>query len=115
MALGVWAPDTRTIDGIPVWAKPLRFEPALAIHAGALALVAARLGWRIRAGSVMGAVTLTFPVACLIEMGWIIAQATQGQHSHFNDSTTLHRAMFSVMAFCAVIITVGAGAVALAV
>lgn len=63
----------------------------------------------------MLAVALAFLVACTVEMGWIIAQAAQGQQSHFNDSTAVHRAMFSVMAFCAVIITGAAGAVALEV
>jgi hypothetical protein len=38
-------------------------------------------------------------------MGWIIFPASQGQHSHFNDRTAFHRAMFSVMGFAAVIIT----------
>lgn len=115
LTLGLWALDPRTIDGISVWAKPLKFELALAVHAGTLALVVARLDPRPRAGPAMQAVALVFLVACIIEMGWIIAQAAQGQHSHFNDSTALHRAMFSVMAFCAVIITGAAGAVALAV
>ncbi len=115
LTLGLWALDSRTIDGISVWAKPLKFELALAIHAGTLALIVARLDPRLRAGPVMQAVALGFLVACIIEMGWIIAQAAQGQHSHFNDSTAVHRAMFSIMAFCAVIITGAAGAVALAV
>jgi len=115
LTLGLWALDTRTIDGISVWSKPLKFELALAVHAGTLALVVARLGPRLRAGPAMQTVALAFLVACIIEMGWIIAQAAQGEHSHFNDNTALHRAMFSVMAFCAVIITGTAGAVALAV
>jgi hypothetical protein len=115
VTLGLWALDSRSIDGISVWAKPLKFELALAIHAGTLALVVGRLGPRLRSGPVMQAVALAFLVACTVEMGWIIAQAAQGQQSHFNDSTALHRAMFSVMAFCAVIITGAAGAVAVAV
>lgn len=115
VTLGLWALDTRTIGGISVWAKPLKFGLALAVHAGTLALVVGRLGPRLRSGPVMQAVALAFLVACTLEMGWIIAQAAQGQHSHFNDSTAFHRAMFSVMAFCAVIITGAAGAVALAV
>lgn len=115
VTLGLWALDTRSIDGVSVWAKPLKFELALAVHAGTLALIVGRLGPRLRSGPVMQAVALAFLVACTLEMGWIIAQAAQGQQSHFNDSTAFHRAMFSVMAFCAVIITGAAGAVALAV
>lgn len=113
--IGLWALDTRRLDGLSVWAKPLKFELALAVHAATLALVASRLGQRLRTGVFMRGVALAFLAACIIEMGWIIAQATQGQHSHFNDSTAFHRAMFSVMAFCAVIITGAAGAVAVAV
>jgi hypothetical protein len=63
----------------------------------------------------MQGVAFAFLAACIIEMGWIILQAAQGQNSHFNDSTAFHRAMFSVMAFAAVIITGAAAAVALAV
>lgn len=112
---GLWALDTRTLDGLSVWAKPLKFELALAVHVATLALVASRLDQRQRTGIFMRGVALAFLAACIIEMGWIISQAAQGQHSHFNDSTAFHQAMFSVMAFCAVIITGAAGAMAVAV
>lgn len=116
MTVGLWAVDARTIDGgISIWAKPLKFELALALHAGTLAIVVARLGPQHRASAVMQAVAVVFLAACIVEMGWIIAQAAQGRHSHFNDSTALDRAMFTAMAACAAIITGTAGAVALIV
>jgi hypothetical protein len=34
--IALWAVDLRTIDGVSVWAKPLKFELALAVHAGTL-------------------------------------------------------------------------------
>ena len=108
----LWALDPRVIDGVSVWAKPLKFELALAIHAGTIALVVSRLSPSLQVGPFMQGVAFAFLAACTIEMGWIIFQASQGQHSHFNDSTTFHRAMFSVMAFAAVIITGAAAAVA---
>lgn len=108
----LWALDPRVIDGVSIWAKPLKFELALAIHAGTIALVASRLRPSLQTDPFMQGVAATFLVACTIEMGWIIFQASQGQHSHFNDSTGFHRAMFSVMAFAAVIITGAAAAVA---
>jgi len=108
----LWALDPRLIDGVSVWAKPLKFELALAIHAGTLALVVSRLHPSFQAGPFMQGVAFAFLAACTIEMGWIFFQASQGQHSHFNDSTAFHRAMFSVMAFAAVIITWAAAAVA---
>jgi len=108
----LWALDPRVIDGVSVWAKPLKFELALAIHAGTIALVVSRLRPSLQAGAFMQGVAFAFLAACTIEMGWIIFQASQGQHSHFNNSTAFHRAMFSVMAFAAVIITGAAAAVA---
>ena len=108
----LWASDIRELDGVSVWAKPLKFELALAIHAGTLAFVVSRLRPSLQAGRFMQGIAFAFLVACVIEMGWIIFQASQGQHSHFNDSTALHRAMFSVMAIAAVIITGAAAAVA---
>lgn len=110
--IAFWALDPRVIDGVSVWAKPLKFELALAIQAGTIALVVSRLRPSLQADPFMQGVAAVFLAACTIEMGWIIFQASQGQHSHFNDSTAFHRAMFSVMAFAAVIITGTAAAVA---
>lgn len=110
--IALWVVDPRTIDGVSVWAKPLKFELALAIHAGTLALVVSRLSPTLRTGIFMQGVALAFLAACSVEMGWIILQAAQGQHSHFNVSSALHRAMFSAMAFAAIIITGAAAAVA---
>ncbi len=115
LTLAIWAVDSRQIDGLSVWAKPLKFQLALAVHAATLALVVSRLGPAVRAGRFIHGTALAFLLACSVEMGWIILQAALGQHSHFNDSTALHRAMFSVMAFAAVIITGAAAAVAAAV
>jgi hypothetical protein len=110
--IALWALDPRVIDGVSVWAKPLKFELALAIHAGTIAFVVSRLRPSLQADPFMRGVAAVFLAACTIEMGWIIFQASQGQHSHFNDSTAFRRAMFSVMAFAAVIITGTAAAVA---
>jgi hypothetical protein len=35
----LWLLDPRVIDGVSVWAKPLKLKLALAIHAGTFALV----------------------------------------------------------------------------
>jgi len=115
VTLVIWAVDARLIDGLSVWAKPLKFQLALSIHAATLALVVLRLSPSVRAGPYMQGVALAFLLACTVEIGWIVLQAALGQHSHFNDSTAFHRMMFSVMAFAAVIITGTAAALATAV
>lgn len=107
--------DARTIDGnISVWAKPLKFEASLAIHAATLAVVVGLLSPPHRHGSAMLVVAFAFLAASAVEMGWIILQGARAQQSHFNVGTPFNRAMYSVMAFCAVIIIGAAGAVGLA-
>lgn len=96
-------------DGNPVWAKPLKFQLALALHAGTLALIVARMTKPLRDGKLLLYVASAFLAASVVEMGYITLQAAMGQPSHFNTSTPLNAAMFSVMAFCAVIIIGTAG------
>ncbi len=104
--------DERTIDGVnSVWAKPLKFETSLAIHAATLALVMSALNTSVRAGSLMLILSMMFLAACIIEMGYIIFQAARAEHSHFNTSTPFAHLMWSVMAFAAIVIVGTAGAI----
>jgi hypothetical protein len=108
--------DVRTIDGhVSVWAKPLKFEFSLAVHAATLALVMGRLSDAPRFGASLCIVAFAFLAASTIEMGWIILQGARGQQSHFNMATPFTRAMYSVMALMAVVIIGAAGAIGLAV
>jgi hypothetical protein len=116
VTLGLYALDPRVLDNhTSVWAKPLKFEIALALHAGTLALVVAHLDGPWRTGRAMQLVAMAFLAACVIEMGYILFQAARAEQSHFNEATEFHRVMFSAMAFSAVVIIGAAGAVGLAV
>ncbi|MEM8974860.1 MAG: hypothetical protein AAGD43_22605 [Pseudomonadota bacterium] len=107
--------DQRTIDGsVSVWAKPLKFELSLTIHAATLALVVAGLSQGVRSGSVMSIVAFAFLAACIIEMSYIIGQAARAEHSHFNVTTPFYRFMWSMMALAAVVIIGAAAAVGIA-
>ncbi len=115
VTLAIAAFDGRTIDGaVSVWAKPLKFELSLAIHAATLALVMAALAPSVRSGTVLTILAFTFLAACIVEMGYIISQAARAEHSHYNVSTPFHRLMWSVMAFAAIIIVGTAGALGIA-
>ncbi|MGL4438868.1 MAG: hypothetical protein ACRCUE_06315 [Bosea sp. (in: a-proteobacteria)] len=107
--------DPRTIDGhTSVWVKPLKFELSLVLHAATLALIFGLLSPTHRQGSAMLIVSLAFLAASAVEMGYIIIQGARAEQSHFNVGTPFHSAMYSVMAFCAVIIVGAAGAIGLA-
>ncbi|MGV9328960.1 hypothetical protein [Streptosporangium sandarakinum] len=89
--------DDRTLDGMPVWAKPLKFALSLGIYgvtwSWLLSLVppAKRTArWSRWLGTVLAA-------AALAEMAVIVTQAARGRRSHFNVSTPLDSALYSVM------------------
>ncbi len=108
--------DGRTIDGaVSVWAKPLKFELSLAIHSVTLALVMSALNTSLRSSTIMTIIAVTFLAACLVEMGYIIAQAARAEHSHYNVSTPFNRLMWSVMAIAAIVIVGSAGAIGVAI
>ncbi|MEQ8823633.1 MAG: hypothetical protein RIC14_04590 [Filomicrobium sp.] len=104
--------DSRTINGIEsVWAKPLKFELSLAVHAATLALVISSLSAPIRSSTFMNTVALAFLAACVVEMGYIITQAARAEASHFNVSSPFHSFMWSVMAVAAIVIIGAAGTI----
>lgn len=107
--------DGRTIDGsVSVWAKPIKFEISLAVHAATLALVMSALSASARSSTIMTAIAVVFLVACTIEMVYIIAQAALAEHSHYNVSTAFNRMMWSAMAIAAIAIVGAAGVIGVA-
>ena len=78
--------DARTLDGVNVWIKPLKFEIALALYLGTLAWFA---GWlpsgylRSRTHRLL-APAVAFATAA--EMAWIGGAAHMGVASHFRRS-----------------------------
>ena len=92
VTIGLAAVDHRTLLGVPLWFKPMKFAISLTLYALALAWMLGQLreralrrtGWFIVAG-----VTL--------EMVIIVGQAARGVRSHFNDDTTFDIILFAVM------------------
>lgn len=97
--------DARTLDGVNVWIKPLKFEIALALYLGTLAWFA---GWlpsgylRSRTHRLL-APAVAFATAA--EMAWIGGAAHMGVASHFNVATPLASALYPVMGLLAIVIT----------
>ena len=92
--------DTRTIRGVGVWAKPLKFMAALALFAvtTAVSMLAAGAApdaslWRIAA---LVVATSTF------EVTYITWQASRGEASHYNTSDALHTGLMAMMALGAI-------------
>ena len=94
--------DDRTFNGISVWSKPFKFALSIAVYFATLAWFAPLLpnGYlEARKGRWLTMV----PVACaVLEMIYIIVQASRAEASHFNLSTPFYSVMYALMGMGAV-------------
>lgn len=108
-ALGIWL-DPRTITGAPAWLKPTKFALSTGLYAITLAWM---FTWLPAWTRTRRLVSLTTVVVMLLELAIIDLQAWRGTTSHFNISTPLDAALFSLMGLA--IFTQTATTVAIAV
>ena len=109
-ALGL-AIDPRLVTGAPVWLKPAKFALSISIYAFTLAWIFSFLGAWPRTRRLVGWTTAG---VMALELGIIALQAYRGTSSHFNASTPLDMALFSVMGLAIVVQTITTIAVAIA-
>lgn len=97
--------DPRTVGGVNVWVKPLKFEAALGVYLLTLAFFAAWLpqGTLQRRWYVIYAWVVV--AAVVLEMIWIGGAAAFGIASHFNASSPFMAAVYPVMGAMAVTLT----------
>lgn len=96
--------DPREINGVSVWAKPIKFQLSLALHFATLALLLRLLMPAARPGLRLG--FLLAATAAMFEILYITLQAARGRASHFNAETPLEIALYQVMGIGAVMIVV---------
>ncbi|MFM9851628.1 MAG: hypothetical protein ACKVOJ_02305 [Sphingomonadaceae bacterium] len=106
--------DLRVLDGASVWAKPMKFAAATVLHFATLALVVRFLSGAMQDSKILSFLALASVIAAIGEVGYIAFQAARMQASHFNVDTPFHAAMYSIMAFGAVVLVVASGAVGVA-
>lgn len=102
--------DAREVGGVNLWLKPLKFALSIGIYAVSLAWVLELLGRR-RFSRIVSAVSIA---GLVIEVVIIVGAAAFGLASHFNVSTPLHSALWSIMAVSIVVVWVVALIVAIA-
>jgi len=90
--------DPRTLHGVSVWAKPLKFMAALALFAVTTALLMRAAG----PGAPLNGIVALVIATSTFEAAYITYQASRGQPSHYNTSDALHTALTVVMALGAV-------------
>lgn len=108
VTLGLAAVDHRTLLGVPLWFKPMKFAISLTLYAFALAWMLGQLreralrrtGWIIVAG-----VTLEIVI--------IVGQAARGVRSHFNSDSSFDAILFIVMGVTITLVWLATLAIAL--
>lgn len=89
--------DGRTIGGVNVWIKPLKFQISLAVHLGTLALLWRWLPERIQVGRTGRVLSAVLIASTLYEIVYIGFRGARGEMSHFNHTSPLADALYSLM------------------
>lgn len=97
--------DTRTVNGVNVWLKPLKFELSLAVFFGTLAWFWTCLPAERQQGRFLRGFALVSVAGVAYEMIYMIAQSGRGVGSHFNTATPLEGMLFTLMGLAALVFT----------
>jgi hypothetical protein len=97
--------DARTLNGIPIWIKPLKFQASVGVYLLTLAWFVAALPERVQRGRIVGALVAAALGASAFEIGYITLQAARGLASHYNVGDPFHGAMYTLMGVGAVTLT----------
>lgn len=100
--------DGRTLNGINVWIKPLKFEVSLALHLLSVAWLMLFLPER-RGGRLVRVLAYAMAGAAFFEIAYIALQASRGEASHFNVSTPIAGLMYTLMGIGAVALVATSG------
>jgi hypothetical protein len=102
-SLGLWL-DARTLNGISVWIKPMKFQASAGVYLITLAAFFLALpagADKTRAGRY---VVWAAVIAAFFEVGYITLQGARGVASHWNFSSAFTIAMYSLMGVGALVL-----------
>jgi hypothetical protein len=100
--------DARTLAGVGVWIKPMKFQLSLFVFLVTLALFVPLAGPAFR-HSAAGRFVVFGPVlAAVFEVAYISLRAAMGQASHFNESSLVAGLGYALMGVGAVVLTTAA-------
>lgn len=97
--------DPRTLNGVNVWIKPLKFEISIALYVGTLAWFMSFLPAQEREARRFRLWAIIAAIVAVVEMIWIGGAAYFGIASHFNRDNSFMAAIYPVMGAMAVTLT----------
>ena len=98
--------DARTLEGVNVWTKPVKFSTSLALHFATLALLLQLVSPAARGGRMLVRFVQISVAAALFEIVYIGFQALRGRPSHFNFDTGFETGMYALMGIGATLLVV---------
>ena len=113
--LGALALDTRLFQGINVWIKPLKFHIAIVVYLITLAVFARFTSAEITRKPWWQWHERAVVLAIVLELVWIGGAAALATGSHFNQSTLIWAALYSVMGIAATLLTSASATLAWAI
>ena len=97
--------DDRTLRGVDVWIKPIKFAMSIGVLSLTTAWFAGHLPASVRAGRPMDRIVWLVVGTATFELAYIELQAALGQGSHYNVGDPLHATMYSLMGLGALVLT----------
>ncbi|SMD09179.1 hypothetical protein [Rhizobium sp. RU36D] len=89
--------DERTLNGISMWSKPLKFQTSLIVLLGTLVWLLPLIDPLARAARGLRLAALIAALTAAGEILYITIQAARGRASHFNADTAFEATAYSVM------------------
>ncbi len=99
--------DERTLHGVTVWAKPIKFQLSVAMLMVTLVLLLPLIPPERRDGRTVRWAAGAVVAASTLEVLYIALQAARGTASHYADGSDLERALYSLMGLGAFTIVAG--------
>jgi hypothetical protein len=92
------------VDGVAIWAKPLKFMFSTALFAATMAWAIGLLPEAVRRSRTVRTLAWLVIGTASFEVGYISLQAALGSASHYNTADAFHAAMFGLMGLAAVVL-----------
>ncbi|MGE0722846.1 MAG: hypothetical protein AB7O45_00650 [Alphaproteobacteria bacterium] len=96
--------DPRTLHGVGIWVKPMKFLASLGLFALTTAWFIGYLPAARRRALPVRALVWTLVATAGFEMAYIALQAARGDASHYNRSSPLFEALYGLMGIAAVML-----------
>ena len=98
--------EERTLNGINLWGKPLKFDLSILIHSFTIAILAQQLSPQRRNTIVLRSLSVLYLASIVFEIVYIHIQSMRGRHSHFNLETPFEAMMYPAMGLGALIMVI---------